>query len=118
LRAGDPDVPSEVLMTAVAQAEAQRRELEERAAKKSKVILLPKRLEDAAERIRAQLDDGLSGCPRAAARARAVLREAFGGKVSIEEKAGKVFARWSDLGPAALLRAAGGEGSSGSGGRI
>jgi len=57
--------------------------------------------------------EGLDGDPRAAAKARVILRALFGGEIRLQPQAdGELLARWN-LQPAALLKAAGTCGSGG-----
>ena len=78
-----------------------------------------KMLPKAADAYRRQIEQGLDGDPRAALKARVILRELFGGKIRLVPEAdGALWAEYN-LRPAALLKAAGASvGSSGSGGRI
>jgi hypothetical protein len=72
------------------------------------------KLPQAAALYRKQIADGLSGDPRAAAKARVLLRQLFDGIRFQPQPDGGLVARWN-LQPAALLKAAG---TCGSGGRI
>jgi hypothetical protein len=64
--------------------------------------MLPK----AAELYRAQVDAGLDGDPKAAAKARVFLRDFLGKIRLVPEAAGGLFTHWN-LAPAALLNAVG-----------
>jgi hypothetical protein len=73
--------------------------------------MLPK----AAALYRQQIAEGLDGDPRAAGKARVILRQLVGGKITLGSRAdGSVWAEYG-LHTTALLRAAG---TDGSGGRI
>ena len=119
LRNSDPDMPADELQLAVDRAEGKRAELlaSQPTAKASVKVLtmLPR----AAAAYRRQIADGLAGDVRAAARARAAVRQLVGGKIKLlpDRKAGHLVASFN-LNRLPLLKAAGGIGSSGSGGRI
>jgi hypothetical protein len=113
LRRGDPDMTGDEIEAAIDRAEAKRRELQNQqpAAKQSAKILtmLPR----AAEAYRRQIAQGLDGDEREALKARVLLRELFGGEVRLVPlEGGGLDARWN-LHAAALLRAAGTNGSGG-----
>jgi hypothetical protein len=114
LKSGDPDLTPADLAAAIERVEGQRRETEaaQPTAKASAKILsiLPK----AAALYRKQIADGLDGDARAAAKARILLKDLFGGKIRLKPKGPELWAHWN-LAPAALLRA---EGTSGSGGGL
>jgi site-specific DNA recombinase len=90
LRNGDPDMPPDELQPAVDRAETKRAELlaSQLAAKASAKVLtmLPR----AAAAYRRQIAESLSGDVRAAARARAAIRQLVGGKIILlpDRKAG------------------------------
>jgi site-specific DNA recombinase len=119
LRAGDPDMAADELQAGIERAEAKRTDLQgdQPAARATAKVLsmLPK----AADAYRRQIAAGLDGSPRSAARARAAIRQLVGGEIRLEPdyQAGHLIAKFS-LNRVALLRAAGGVGTCGSGGRI
>lgn len=115
LKAGDPDMPPDEILAAIAVAETKRRA----AAKPTVaggadiVTMLPK----AAALYRAKIERGLDGNPVAATAARTVLRALVGGKIDlVHEPDGSLWAVYG-LNPAALLEEAV-AGQNGSGGRI
>jgi hypothetical protein len=110
---GDPDMAPDEIQAAIDRAEEKRRELEaaQPAARAGAKVLamLPK----AAALYRAQIEAGLDGDARAAAKARIILRGLFGGKIRLlPQLDGGLVAEWA-LQPAALLRAIGTDGSGG-----
>jgi hypothetical protein len=113
LAAGDPDMEPDEIQIAIDRAEQKRHELldTQPAAKQSAkmIALLPK----AAESYRRQIAQGLDNDPRAAGKARVILRKLLGNIRLIPEQSG-LWAEF-ELQPAALLKASG---SGGSGGRI
>ena len=116
---GDPDLEPDEIQGAIDRAEEKRRELMEMqpAAKQSAKLtaMLPK----AAAEYRRQIEMGLDDDPRAAGKARALLRKLLG---TIRLCPGPDKSLWAEyqIYPAALLRGAGaaGVGTGGSGGRI
>ena len=61
----------------------------------------------AAEAYRRQIEQGLDGDPRAALKARVILRDLFGGKIRlVPESDGSLWAEYA-LRPSVLLKAAG-----------
>src|SRR5205807_4812086 len=113
MRCGDPDMAADEIQLAIERAEAKRHELEDsqpEARRSARILtLLPK----AADAYRRQIILGLAGNPRAAGKARLILRELFGGEIRlVPDEDGGLIAHWR-LHTAVLLRAVGG-----SGGRI
>ena len=102
LAAGDPDLEADELEAAIERAEQKRRELmaAQPAAKESArlVAMLPK----AADEYRKQIAMGLDDNPRAALKARAVLRKLMPGNVRLVPKGEELWAEYA-LQPAALL---------------
>jgi hypothetical protein len=120
LRVGDPDMTTDEVQLAITSAEAKRAELlaAQPEAKVTARILttLPK----AAETYRRQITEGTNGNPRAAAKARAAIRQLLEDeKIRLvpDYNAGHLVAEFG-LHRFALLRAAGGSRELGSGGRI
>ncbi len=118
LSAGDPDLEPDEIQAAIDRAEQKRQELlnEQPAAKQSakQISMLPK----AAKEYRRQITLGLDQNPRAAQKARAILRKLLG---SIDLRPGPDGSLWAEyeVCPAALLKAGtAGAGTGGSGGRI
>jgi site-specific DNA recombinase len=114
LRAGDPDLTAADLNSAIERLEAQRKEVLSLHAPEDAGSMIFTMLPKAAELYRAQVEAGLDGDPKAAAKARVFLRDFLGKIRLVPETAGGLVAHWN-LAPAALLNAVG---SSGSGGRI
>jgi site-specific DNA recombinase len=114
LRMGDPDLTPADLISALERLEAQRKELLAVHAPEEVSSTVFAMLPKAAELYRAQVDAGLDGDPKAAAKARVFLRDFLGKIRLVPETAGGLVAHWN-LDPAALLSAVG---TSGSGGRI
>lgn len=115
LKQGDADMTADEIQAAIDRAEAKRRELEEQgpAAKPSSRLFTM--LPQAAEAYRRQITQGLAGDPRAALKARMLLKDLFGGEIRIvPDDQGGLVAHWN-LHTAALLR---GVGTVGSGARI
>ena len=118
LRQGDPDFEPDELQAAIDRAEQKRRELMESqpAAKESAkmIAMLPK----AAKEYRRQIKLGLDQDPRAADKARAILRKLLG---RIDLRPGPDESLWAEyeICPAALLNVGtAGASTDGSGGRI
>ena len=114
LRAGDPDLTPTDLISAIERLEAQRKELLGMHAPEEISSTVFAMLPKAAELYRAQVNAGLDGDPKAAAKARVFLRDYLGMIRLVPEAEGGLVAHWK-LAPAAFLNAVG---SSGSGGRI
>jgi site-specific DNA recombinase len=115
LKHGDPDMAADEIQAAIDRASAKRSELQgsqHTAMPSAKMFtMLPR----AAEAYRRQITLGLDGDPRAALKARSILRELFGGKIRlVPQLDGGLMAHWN-LHPGALLK---GLGTYGSGGRI
>jgi site-specific DNA recombinase len=115
LQQGDPDMPPDEIQAAIDRAEGKRRELQaaQPAARASAKVLtmLPR----AAAEYRDQIERGLDGNAREAAKARIVIRDLCDGKIRLQPTPdGGLVALWN-LQPAALLK---GVGTCGSGGRI
>ena len=114
LKQGDPDMAADEIEAAIDRAEEKRAELQDRqsaAMPSSKVLtMLPR----AAEAYRRQITLGLDGDPRAALKARVILRELFGGNIRlVPQLDGGLMAHWS-LHPGALLKGLGTYGIGGS----
>lgn len=109
LKAGDPDMTPDELQATIERAEAKRRELNNAAARSTAggsaqiLSILPK----AAEYYGQQIALGLDGDPRAAAKARPIVRELLGGKVRLIP--GENGTLWAEYGlhMTALLQGAG-----------
>jgi site-specific DNA recombinase len=115
LARGDPDLPADELQAAIERAEGKRRELVDTLPDAKVSYKLLARLPHTARLYRQQIIEGLDGDPRAASKARVILRELFGGEIRLQPQPdGGLLAFWN-LQPAALLKAAG---TCGSGGRI
>ncbi len=115
LKQGDPDMAADEIQAAIDRASAKRSELQGQqhtAIPSAKMFtMLPR----AAEAYRRQITLGLDGDPRAALKARSILRDLFGGKIRlVPQLDGGLMAHWN-LHPGALLK---GLGTYGSGGRI
>jgi DNA invertase Pin-like site-specific DNA recombinase len=115
---GDPDLEADEIQIAINRAEEKRHELlrEQPCARQSAKVIatLPK----AANEYRRQIELGLDQDPRAADKARAILRKLIG---TIELRPGPDKSLWAEyqICPAALLKAGtAGAGTTGSGGRI
>jgi hypothetical protein len=113
LQQGGPDMTADEIQAAIDRAEEKRAELQDQqsaALPSSKVFtMLPR----AAEAYRRQITLGLDGDPRAALNARVILRELFGGKISlVPQLDGGLIAHWN-LHPGALLKSLGTYGSGG-----
>lgn len=114
--AGDPDMTPDELQVAIERAEAKRKELIAAQPVSRQSGTIAKALPQAAALYRQQIAAGLDGNPHAAAKARGLLREIFGGgKVPLVRQGDELWAR-IELRPAALLLRA--VGTDGSGGRI
>lgn len=114
-----PDMAPDELQFAVDRAEAKRSQLlaSQPAAKASAQVLTT--LPRAAAAYRRQIAEGPAGDARAAARARAAVKQLVGGEIKLlpDRKAGHLVASFN-MNRLPLVRAAGGVGSVGSGGRI
>jgi hypothetical protein len=94
-------------------AEGKRRELVDTLPEAKVSYKLLAKLPQAARLYRQQIIQALEGDPRAAGKARVILRELFGGEIRLQQQPdGGLLALWN-LQPAALLRAAGTCGSGG-----
>lgn len=111
LTAGDPDLEPDEIQAAIDKAEQKRRELldTQPAAKQSAKMLaaLPK----AADAYRRQIAQGLRDDPRAAGKARALLRKLVG-TIRLVPEGADLWAE-SEMQPGVLLRATGTTGSGG-----
>ncbi|HEY0942515.1 MAG TPA: recombinase family protein [Steroidobacter sp.] len=115
LRRGDPDMTPDEIQAAIERAEAKARELGGMQAAPTPAMKAFTMLPRAAEAYRRQIALGLEGEPRAAAKARLILRELFGGEIRlVPEPGGGLTAHWN-LHTSALVKTLG---TSGSGGRI
>jgi site-specific DNA recombinase len=113
LERGDPDLAADELLVAIERAEAKRTELLAATPDGKVTFKLVARLNKAGSLYRQQIVEGVAGDPRAAAKARVILRELFCGEIRLVPQAdGGLLARWN-LQPAALLRGAGTCGSGG-----
>lgn len=115
LQDGDEDLAADEIQVAIDRVEVKRKDLlraQPEAKESAKVLaMLPR----AADLSRQQIEKGLDGNPRAALKARVVLKDLFGGQIRlIPGEGNSLFAEYH-LHPAALLRGADGYGS---GGRI
>ena len=119
LAAGDPDLEPDEIEAAIKTAEAKRQALlqaQPEAQEVAKVLALVPKVARTLTRL---IKSGSTGKdPRAAAKARAILRKINGGPVRMVPDADGLYAEFYAR-PAALLKAAGtGVGTCGSGGRI
>jgi site-specific DNA recombinase len=107
LKHGDPDMAADEIQAAIDRASEKRREIQEQqiAAPSARMFtMLPR----AAEAYRRQITLGLDGDPRAALKARVILRDLFGGKIRlVPQLDGGLIAHWN-LHPGALLKGLGG----------
>ncbi|MDB6102073.1 MAG: pinR [Gammaproteobacteria bacterium] len=113
LKHGDPDMTADEIQAAIDRATQKRREIEQQqqivTPTGSVFAMLPR----AAEAYRRQITLGLDGDPRAALKARSILRELFGGKIRlVPQLDGGLVAHWN-LHPGALLNGLGTYGSGG-----
>jgi hypothetical protein len=117
LNRGDPDMTPDELQAGIERAEAKARELrgpEASTPAMKAFTMLPR----AAEAYRRQITLGLEGEPRAALKARSILRELFGGEIRlVPEPDGGLTAHWN-LHISALLRTQGSDGSGGASGAV
>lgn len=115
LRQGDPDLEPDELQAAIDQAEDKRKELlaaqPEAKASAKLLTMLPR----AAELYRQQIAQGLDGDPRAALKARVILRDLLGKVRLVPGAEGSLWAQFKQHPAALLLR---GAGTCGSGGRL
>ena len=113
LKQGDPDMTADEIQAAIDPATAKRKELQDQqpgAIPSAKMFTMFPR---AAEAYRRQITLGLDGDPRAALKARSILRELFGGKIRlVPQLDGGLIAHWN-LHPGALLKSLGTYGSGG-----
>jgi site-specific DNA recombinase len=104
-RRGDPDMAADEIQAALDRAEGKRLELEAAlpdAKASAKVLsILPK----AAEMFRHQVEQGLDGDPRAAGKARVVLRQMFG-RINMRRDGRALYAEYT-LKPEAVLQVVG-----------
>lgn len=103
-RAGDPDLTTDEIQGAIEQAQQKRIQLEATLpeAKRSAAVLatLPK----AAALYRQQIELGLDGDPRAALKARVILRRLFGGKIILRPGPQRSLFAEFEIQPSALIR--------------
>ena len=113
LRQGDPDLTADEIQVAIERAEAKRSELQGLDMAGIPPAKVFRTLPRAAEEYRRQIALGLDGEPRAALKARSILRELFGGRIRlVPEPRGGLTAHWN-LHTAALLQGLGAYGSGG-----
>jgi site-specific DNA recombinase len=113
LRRGDPDMAPDEIQAAIERAEAKARELGGLVATSTPAMKAFTMLPKAAEAYRRQITLGLEGEPRAALKARLILRELFGGEIRlVPEPNGGLTAHWN-LHVSALVRTLGRDGSGG-----
>jgi hypothetical protein len=86
LERGDPDLTTDELLVAIERAETKRTELLAATPESKVTFKLLERLNKAAALYRHQIVKGLDGDPRAAAKARVILRELFGGEFACSLK--------------------------------
>ena len=103
-RSGDPDLAADELQSAVDRAMQKRRDLEaaQPEAKESAAVLaaLPK----AAALYRQQIEAGLDGDPRAALKARVILRKLFNGEIVLRPGPDRSLWAEYEIQPGALIR--------------
>lgn len=116
LRMGDPDMEVDELRAAIDKAEQKRQELMNAQPTMKDSAKLLSILPKAAELYRKQIDDGLNGDPRAAAKARTILRDMIGRIRMQTDGHGGLWAEYH-MSAVVLLRSAG-AGTSGRGDRI
>jgi site-specific DNA recombinase len=117
LKKGDADLAPDELQAAIAAAEQKRLQLLHHSRGRSGKVSAAKlyaALPDAARLYRKRIEHGLSGDAEAAAKARMIVRDLCGGKITLEPTKRGLVAR-SALYKSVLIRACG---SDGSGGRI
>ena len=113
LNRGDPDMTPDEIQAAIARAEAKARELRGLEASSMPAMKAFTMLPRVAEAYRRQITLGLEGEPRAALKARSILREIFGGEIRlVPEPDGGLTAHWN-LHTSALLKTPGIDGSGG-----
>jgi hypothetical protein len=113
LNRGDPDMTPDEIQAAIERAEAKARELRGQEASSMPAMKACTMLPRVAEAYRRQITLGLEGEPRAALKARLILRELFGGEIRlVPEPDGGLTAHWN-LHISALLRTQGSDGSGG-----
>ena len=103
-RSGDPDLTADELQSAIDRAFQKRRELEagQPEARESAAVLaaIPK----AAAIYRQQIELGLDGDPRAATKARVILRQLFNGEIVLRPGPDKSLWAEYEIQPGALIR--------------
>jgi uncharacterized coiled-coil protein SlyX len=103
LKQGDPDMIADKIQAAIDRATEKRRELQDQHQTVMPSARMFTMLPRAAEAYRRQITLGLGGDPRAALKARSILRELFGGKIRlVPQLDGGLIAHWN-LHPGALL---------------
>ena len=115
LKQGDTDMPADEIQAAIDRAAAKRNELRDQQQSTMPTAKMFTKLPRAAEAYRRQITLGLDGDPRAALKARSILRELFGGKIRLVPQLDGGLVAHRNLHPGALLKALG---TYGSGGRI
>jgi len=104
LKQGDPDMTADEIQAAIDRATEKRRELQNQQQTAMPSARMFTMLPRAAEAYRRQITLGLGGDPRAALKARSILRELFGGKIRlVPQLDGGLIAHWN-LHPGALLK--------------
>jgi site-specific DNA recombinase len=112
-KAGDPDMQPAELLEVIAKVEAKRAQLLAGMPEATQSVKILTMLPEAAALLRRQIEDGLDGNPRAAAKARVILRQLFGGLIRMcPEPDGSLWAEYS-LHKMALIQACGTGGSAG-----
>lgn len=107
LKGGDPDMTPDEIQAAIERAEAKARELADIDAAPTPAMKAFTMLPRAAEAYRRQITLGLEGEPRAALKARSILREIFGGEIRlVPEPDDGLTAHWN-LRASALARTPG-----------
>ena len=113
LKQGDPDMTADEIQAAIDRATEKHRELQNQHQTTMPSARMFTMLPKAAEAYRRQITMGLGGDPRAALKARSILRELFGGKIRlVPQLDGGLIAHWN-LHPGALLKGLGTYGSGG-----
>jgi DNA invertase Pin-like site-specific DNA recombinase len=102
LTAGDPDMEPDEILAAIAKAEQKRQDLMAARPEAKQSAKLLTAIPRAAEEYRREVTGGLEGDPRAAARARVILRKLLGEIRLVPEPGGALWAEY-EISPAAVM---------------